>query len=1402
MGEMTSIIKLKVISGGEDESPHCYLLQVDEFHFLLDCGWDENFSPDFIQELKKYIHLLDAVLLSYPDPLHLGALPYLIGKCNLSCPVYATVPIYKMGQMFMYDLFQSRHNSEDFTLFTLDDVDAAFDKLIQLKYSQSVSLTVHVVQAMIIMVGKGQGLTITPLPAGHMIGGTVWRIAKDGEEEIVYAVDFNHKKERHLNGCALETVIKPSVLITDAYNASYNQIRRRVRDEQLMSRFLPNTLLSLSFVVEACNFLQPGISNLVFEKFLQWPSILAKAYPTTNILQTLRGNGNVLICVDTAGRVLELTHMLDQLWRNQDSGLMAYSLALLNNVSFNVVEFAKSQVEWMSDKIMRSFEGARNNPFHFRHINMCHSLGELNRVPDPKVVLASQPDLECGFARDLFIQWCSNPRNRIVLTSRSLPGTLARKLIDNPDLTEIYLQVKQRVRLEGAELEEHLRREAAAKMVINDHPMESDSEDSDDDMKPSHDGTRHDILIKTESKMKGGFFKQTKKSFPMFPYREEKIKWDEYGEIIRPEDFMGLDGVVGMEEEPVKEEPTHQQQVMPLDDGQEVPTKCISTYRRLELQAAIHFIDFEGRSDSESIRKLLSLTQPRRLILVRGPKDSSTSLRDYCQRFVEKVYIPCRGEEIDATTESHIYQIKLTDALVSSLRFSRAGDVELAWVDAEVEMLERPAEVGATLPEGLPQLALQPLTLGQVQPHPTLFINEVKLSDFRQVLVKNDVGAEFSAGALFCNNKIVVRRQFDFALTNVQQTCGNEYSSIFQGQKSSEGYEQISTIMDHFSKGQGLTITPLPAGHMIGGTVWRIAKDGEEEIVYAVDFNHKKERHLNGCALETVIKPSVLITDAYNASYNQIRRRVRDEQLMTNILQTLRGNGNVLICVDTAGRVLELTHMLDQLWRNQDSGLMAYSLALLNNVSFNVVEFAKSQVEWMSDKIMRSFEGARNNPFHFRHINMCHSLGELNRVPDPKVTLMPNLTWSHTGKVVLASQPDLECGFARDLFIQWCSNPRNRIVLTSRSLPGTLARKLIDNPDLTEIYLQVKQRVRLEGAELEEHLRREAAAKMVINDHPMESDSEDSDDDMKPSHDGTRHDILIKTESKMKGGFFKQTKKSFPMFPYREEKIKWDEYGEIIRPEDFMGLDGVVGMEEEPVKEEPTHQQQVMPLDDGQEVPTKCISTYRRLELQAAIHFIDFEGRSDSESIRKLLSLTQPRRLILVRGPKDSSTSLRDYCQRFVEKVYIPCRGEEIDATTESHIYQIKLTDALVSSLRFSRAGDVELAWVDAEVEMLERPAEVGATLPEGLPQLALQPLTLGQVQPHPTLFINEVKLSDFRQVLVKNDVGAEFSAGALFCNNKIVVRRNETGKINLEGCISDDYLKVRDLLYDQYAII
>lgn len=45
-----------------------------------------------------------------------------------------------MGQMFLYDLYESRQSTEDFTMFSLDDIDTAFDQFVQLKYNQTVNL--------------------------------------------------------------------------------------------------------------------------------------------------------------------------------------------------------------------------------------------------------------------------------------------------------------------------------------------------------------------------------------------------------------------------------------------------------------------------------------------------------------------------------------------------------------------------------------------------------------------------------------------------------------------------------------------------------------------------------------------------------------------------------------------------------------------------------------------------------------------------------------------------------------------------------------------------------------------------------------------------------------------------------------------------------------------------------------------------------------------------------------------------------------------------------------------------------------------------------------------------------------------------------------------------------------
>ena len=117
-----------------------YLLELDDLTILLDCGWNDRFDVADIQALVDAVPRIDVVLISHPDVEHLGALPYLVGRCGLDVPVYATLPVFKMGQMFMYDHWISLREVSDFETFDLDDVDRAFNSISALKYQQELAL--------------------------------------------------------------------------------------------------------------------------------------------------------------------------------------------------------------------------------------------------------------------------------------------------------------------------------------------------------------------------------------------------------------------------------------------------------------------------------------------------------------------------------------------------------------------------------------------------------------------------------------------------------------------------------------------------------------------------------------------------------------------------------------------------------------------------------------------------------------------------------------------------------------------------------------------------------------------------------------------------------------------------------------------------------------------------------------------------------------------------------------------------------------------------------------------------------------------------------------------------------------------------------------------------------------
>lgn len=117
---------------------------------------------------------------------------------------------------------------------------------------------------------------------------------------------------------------------------------------------------------------------------------------------------------------------------------------------------------------------------------------------------------------------------------------------------------------------------------------------------------------------------------------------------------MKFDIIPGEEpnKEEVKKEPEE------IEEEPEIPSKCLKYEEIIYVAAKIVHIDFEGRSDGESLKQIVLALKPRRLILIRGNPISTKVVLNFANVFTDsKVFSPKIGQCENVTSESHIYQV-------------------------------------------------------------------------------------------------------------------------------------------------------------------------------------------------------------------------------------------------------------------------------------------------------------------------------------------------------------------------------------------------------------------------------------------------------------------------------------------------------------------------------------------------------------------------------------------------------------------------------------------------------------------------------------------------------------------------------------------------------------------------
>ncbi|KAJ1344536.1 hypothetical protein BSLG_000060 [Batrachochytrium salamandrivorans] len=588
---MSSFVKFTVLQGAHDQGPLCYLLEIDEAKLLLDCGWTETLDMAQLSALEKVARQVDAVLLTHADLDHIGAFPYASQHLGLSCSVFATTPVHDMGSACMHDFVQSKLDQEEFVLFSHEDVDNAFKKTTVLRYSQPSSLTAQV--------------TLLVVPYGR---------SKD-TEEIVYAVDYNHRKERHLNGTVLlntDALIRPTLLITDSLNIlTPDPTPRKQRDAALIE----------------------------------------------SIATVLSEQGNVLIPSDSTTRVLELLYMLDQHWAYH-----RFSFHLCLRILHSMAELDALSGPKV---VLASFPSLMTGFAHELFLQWCASPKHMVILPD-----RAQPGT---LGRQLFDDWLDsakdadmNVRHHINL-NRDIPITLKRRIPLVGDELAEFLAKKQ------------ADTELARQLLQRQRVLEEDDDDSDmseveEDTKMQ--AMQFDIYVKDVNRSTG-FFKQAQ-AFRMYPVHEYRPRVDDYGEIIDADQYAKLESLqvpdeIGAISSTIQESAAAV--VVPVK--QDVPSKYIQEDTVLTLRCRMQYIDFEGRSDGKSVKNIISQVAPRKLLLVHGDHASTKALTEYCkssETLTREVLDPVAGVCVNVSSATNLFQVVLTDSLVNSLNMKQCSN--------------------------------------------------------------------------------------------------------------------------------------------------------------------------------------------------------------------------------------------------------------------------------------------------------------------------------------------------------------------------------------------------------------------------------------------------------------------------------------------------------------------------------------------------------------------------------------------------------------------------------------------------------------------------------------------------------------------------------------------------------
>ena len=623
-------------------------------------------------------------------------------------------------------------------------------------------------------------------------------------ESIVYAVDWNQVRENVIGGAAwfggiggsevIEQLRRPTALVCSSKGGDKVALSggRRKRDDLLLDHIR-------SSVAKGGSVLIPVDSSA---RVLEIAWLLEKSWQDASTDQILK-NAKVFLASKCAIATMRHARSLLE-W--MDDSIVRELEGDDETATKTHKRTGSKQVNGQAGKLARPFDFK-----HVKLVERSLQFEKALKGDGPRVILASDLSLDWGYSKAVLQGISGSPENLIILTEKlgsvsdsheiaahtlwkwfeeRQDGVALEKTPEGDQLEQVHsggraLSIPEIVRspLKGKEIQlyqqymatqQHLqnsflpRTESGtedADVAEEDDSDSSSSEDSEDEgqgrvlnvsVALGHAGRKktaisdEDLGVNILLRKKGVYdfdVRNKKGRNAVFPYTHARKRADEYGEYIRPEDYLRAEE----KEEPdalqsdksnlihgqkrkwgtghnsitegtskrqqikkgeaaagkTQEEINGSEDVHGADDSDpseseseeetiEGPSKAVFTAHTVNVNARLAFVDFAGIHDQRSLQMLIPLISPRKLILVAGTKEETEALAADCKSLLAvnendsdsnsaaDIYTPSLNQTVDASVDTNAWAVKLTRNLVKRLQWQSVLTMNVATLTAQL----------------------------------------------------------------------------------------------------------------------------------------------------------------------------------------------------------------------------------------------------------------------------------------------------------------------------------------------------------------------------------------------------------------------------------------------------------------------------------------------------------------------------------------------------------------------------------------------------------------------------------------------------------------------------------------------------------------------------------------------